>query len=73
MDCARKEGIKYFRILSREELVSVLAYKADTKFPVLNQAEIDKITTAAKERWQKGWGSKGKKTETPVAEEAVVA
>lgn len=49
---AQKRGIKYFRILNKEELIEVLR-------PGIVDAGINIITTAAKIRWQVGWGRKG--------------
>lgn len=51
MDQARNAGIKYFRILNKEELQKVINGPAN---------EVVKIIAQAKARWQKGWGSKNK-------------
>ncbi len=57
MRCAQAEEIKYFRILSKDELTTVLCLKTDN-----NQAEIDKIVAAAKARWQAGMTKNEAKT-----------
>lgn len=51
MAIARKQGIKYFRILTKDELIEALANKQDNK---PNSLLIDQ----AKKRWKDGWGSK---------------
>ena len=50
---AQAKGIKYFRILSKEELVKVLD-------PMTTGHNQDEIIRVAKERWQSGFGSKKK-------------
>ena len=45
---AKVAGIKYFRILTKEELFQVLDHPGD----------IVSITEKAKARWQDGWGSR---------------
>lgn len=59
---AQNAGIKYFRILTKEELNTVLRMRGDG-----DQGGIDKVVDAAKKRWKKGWGEKG----GPIAPEAV--
>ena len=54
---AQKKGIKYFRILSKDELDFVL-HRAAT------EADITKTTEEARKRWQAGW----KKNKAPVTE-----
>jgi hypothetical protein len=49
MAIAKEKGIKYFRILSKEELKQVL----DPGVPI---EAMKAIIDAAKERWQAGWG-----------------
>jgi len=53
---AKARGIKYFRILTKEELLQVTADS-------INPQEITAITESAKERWKSGWGKKGRKVE----------
>ena len=53
MDQARLQGIKYFRILTKTELMKVLD-------PKTIQQDIDGIISEAKARWKSGW-SKEKK------------
>lgn len=52
---AKAKGIKYFRILTKENLRKVLdlAVSAET---------VNAIVTKAKEEWQAGWGKKSKET-----------
>jgi len=50
---AQKRGIKYFRILTKEELAKVLADS-------ISPQEITVIQQAAQERWKAGWGSRKK-------------
>ena len=51
---AKEKGIKYFRVLSKEELSKVLEMKKSGA----SDEQIGVITNEAKIRWQKGWGSK---------------
>lgn len=48
---AQKAGIKYFRILTKIELMKVLD-------PTTIQQDIEGIVAEAKARWQTGWGSR---------------
>jgi len=48
---AKKRGIKYFRVMNREELEKVLT-------PGIPQDLILNVGQQAKERWQKGWKKK---------------
>jgi hypothetical protein len=50
---AQKKGIKYFRVLDKGELESVLSLHAEGK-----TEDIDKIIATAKARWQAGWGKR---------------
>lgn len=67
---AQKRGIKYFRILTKQELTDILKPGADQKY-------IDIVTGHAQKRWKQGWGSKSKSGKTgipnspPIAEPAV--
>lgn len=54
MNEAKAKGIKYFRILSKEDLGKVLS-------PETTQETINQITEAAKKKWQQGWNSKKKR------------
>jgi hypothetical protein len=49
---AKVKGIKYFRILSKDELKEIL--------DGAQQERIDQITKAAEERWKAGWGTRKK-------------
>lgn len=53
---AKAKGIKYFRVLNKDELIKVL----DMKKSGASDEQIAVITEAAKIRWQAGW-SKNKK------------
>lgn len=50
---AQRRGIKYFRILTKEELIKVLT-------PETTKEEIKTITQAAIKKWKEGW-TKGEK------------
>ncbi|GAH17038.1 unnamed protein product [marine sediment metagenome] len=52
MYAARKDGLKYYRILSKEELIEAL-YNNQNNLP-----GNDEIINKAKARWKGGWGSK---------------
>lgn len=56
MQKAKEKGIKYFRIMTKEELFQVLDHPGD----------IIKIQESAQERWKSGWG-KNKKEVASVA------
>ncbi len=60
---AQKQGIKYFRILKRDELIVVLAIDQQTTLvnKQTNDARIRTIQDKAKARWKAGWGAKKKK------------
>jgi thiamine pyrophosphate-dependent acetolactate synthase large subunit-like protein len=47
---AKAQGIKYFRILTKNELETVLKASADN-----NNDLIESTTNTAKERWKAGW------------------
>lgn len=53
MNQAKAKGIKYYRIMTKEELASVLDYKEQG-----NEASIAEIQEEAKSRWKAGWGTK---------------
>lgn len=48
---AREKGIKYFRILNKENLRKVLD-------PTVTAEEVNTIIKKAKEEWKAGWGSR---------------
>lgn len=56
---AQAKGIKYFRILTKEELTEVLSHSEINDSA--SKAYIQGITDKAKARWKKGWGNKGEK------------
>ena len=58
MERAKDLGIKYFRILSKEDLTKVLSFGDQPDH--VQQLQILSIQSAAKKRWQAGWGSKKK-------------
>lgn len=53
MSQAKEKGIKYFRILTKENLRKVLD-------PAVSAEEVNAIIAKAKEEWKAGWGSKKK-------------
>jgi hypothetical protein len=59
---AKAAGIKYFGVLNRLELVDVLNLHARGN----QEPAITLITTAAKERWQKSWGTGKKRKPEPI-------
>ena len=50
---AQARGIKYFRILNKEELIRILGLTLDEDRNVA-----DEIIDGAKKRWKAGWGTK---------------
>ena len=54
MAIAQKQDIKYFRILTKDELITVLALSDEQG----KEKEIAKIQEAAKKRWKAGWTNK---------------
>ena len=55
---AKEKGIKYFRILNKEELAKILSFGDSPD--QMQQLQTLNIQSAAKQRWQAGWGSKPK-------------
>ena len=53
---AQSKGIKYFRILHREELEEVLGYYQMGGSE--NAAAILRVQEKAQKRWKAGWGTK---------------
>lgn len=53
---AKERGIKYFRILSREELLFI-----DSN--TLTPDELQQIIDRAKNKWRAGWGKNGKRAQ----------
>lgn len=60
---AQAKGIKYFRILHRDELEEVL--RLHTENQPNSVAMITDIQVRAKKRWKAGWSSLKNKKETP--------
>ena len=60
---AKNKGVKYFRILSRQELATVLS-------PATAPDQIEAITSAAIARWKGGWGTGAKHQVKKIAEQA---
>ena len=59
MQQAKEKGIKYFRILSKQELARVLTETLE---------EVNRIIEGAKKRWQAGWNKKEQQCVVKIAE-----
>lgn len=53
MEEAKKQGIKYFRILSKQELTEIMAGAKPER--------IAELQNQAQARWKAGWGKQGKR------------
>jgi hypothetical protein len=60
MERCKAAGIKYFRVLNKEELNKVLDLHASGEAPVYIEQEIEKIQKVANTRWKSGWGKKAR-------------